>query len=324
MKTFFKIFLKVICLGYAFFGLSIFLAEASQSDTNVIESKIVLQTKTGEIHGTLTTPVKFDKIPVALIIAGSGPTDRDGNNSMMKNNSLKLLSEGLIANGIASLRYDKRAIAESAAAGPSEANLRFEDYINDAKDWIELLRKDKRFSSVIVIGHSEGSLIGMVAAVSADKYVSIAGAGQSADKILKIQLSAQPKFVQDQSLPVIDSLKNGLLVSHVTPILASLFRPSIQPYLISWFKYDPQEEIKKLSIPILILQGTSDIQISSEDAQLLHSANSKSKLVFIENMNHIFKLVEGNREMNIKTYNNPDLPIADKLVRVIADFILKK
>jgi len=242
---------------------------------------------------------------------------------VMKNNSLKMLSVELLKNGIATLRYDKRGIAESSAAGKSEIDLRFEDYVNDAKEWINLLKQDKRFSKIIVIGHSEGSLIGMIAGTTADKYVSIAGAGQSADKILKEQLSAQPKIVTDIAFPIIDSLTKGVEVANVDPMLASLFRASVQPYIISWFKYDPQTEIKKLTIPVLILQGTNDIQVSVEDAKRLSNADTKAHLVLIKNMNHIFKIVEGDRQANLKTYSDPSLPIADELVKSITDFILK-
>ncbi|WP_176699268.1 alpha/beta hydrolase [Flavobacterium crassostreae] len=292
-------------------------------DTISIESKIILQTKTGEIYGTLTTPEKFDKIPVALIIAGSGPTDRDGNNPMMKNNSLKILASELSKNGIATLRYDKRGIAESKGAGKSESDLRFDDYVNDAKEWIQLLKKDKRFSIVIVIGHSEGSLIGMIAGTSVDKFISIAGAGQSADKIIKEQLSSQPKVVQDLSFPIIDSLKSGKTIDNVPPMLNSLFRPTVQPYMISWFKYDPQNEIKKLFIPTLVLQGTNDIQVSIEDAKRLSNANPKAELVLINNMNHIFRIIDGDKQANIATYNKGDLPISNELVKSITTFILK-
>jgi pimeloyl-ACP methyl ester carboxylesterase len=296
---------------------------STNSDTTFVETKITLQTKTGEIFGTLTTPEKFAKIPVALIIAGSGPTDRDGNNPMMKNNSLKILASELSRNGIATLRYDKRGIAESKSAGKNEAEIRFDDLVNDAKEWIQLLKQDKRFSKVIVIGHSEGSLIGMLAGTNANKFISIAGAGQSADKILKEQLSSQPKEVQDLSFPMIDSLKNGKTIDNVPPMLNSLFRPTVQPYIISWFKYDPQNEIEKLAIPSLILQGTNDIQVSVEDAKRLSNANQKAELVLINDMNHILRIIEGDRQANIATYSKGDLPIASELVKSITTFIHK-
>lgn len=295
----------------------------AKSDTTFIETKITLQTKTGEIFGTLTTPEKFDKIPVVLIIAGSGPTDRDGNNPMMKNNSLKILASELSKNHIASLRYDKRGIAESQSAGKNEEEFRFDDLVNDAKEWIHLLKQDNRFSKIIVIGHSEGSLIGMLAGTNADKFISIAGTGQSADKILKEQLSFQPKEVQDLSFPLIDSLKNGKTIDNVPPMLNSLFRPTVQPYIISWFKYDPQNEIKKLLIPTLILQGTNDIQVSIEDAKRLSNANQKAELVLIKDMNHILRIIEGDLKANVATYSKADLPIANELVISITDFILK-
>ena len=291
-------------------------------DSTYTETKITLETKTGKIFGSLITPKKFKTCPVALIIAGSGPTDRDGNNPMMKNNSLKYLAIELANKGIATLRYDKRGIAESKAAGLKEEDLRFENYINDAKDWIDLLKKDKRFISVSVIGHSEGSLIGMIAAISANKYISIAGAGESADKILKTQLDKQPQSVKDLCFPIIDSLKKGKTVDNVNTMLYSLFRPSVQPYLISWFKVNPQIEIKKLTIPILIIQGTKDIQVTVEDAKKLNYANTKSKLVLIEKMNHIFKIIDGDDTANSMSYGDEKLPIADKLTQNISDFIL--
>ncbi|MEI7597412.1 MAG: alpha/beta hydrolase [Bacteroidota bacterium] len=292
-------------------------------DTTVIETQIILKTKSGDIFGTLTTPKKISNISVALIIAGSGPTDRNCNNPMMKCDAYKKLAYGLADNNIASLRYDKRGIAESKAAGKSEADLRFDDYVNDAKEWIQLLKQDKRFSNVIVIGHSEGSLIGMIASTNADKFISIAGAGQSADKIIKEQLSSQPKEVQDLSNPILDSLVKGKTVDNVNPMLNSLFRKSVQPYMISWFKYDPQIEIKKLNIPVLIIQGTNDVQVTVEDAKRLSKANLKSQLVLIDKMNHVFRTVDGDKKANVATYSNSKLPLADELVKDIANFILK-
>ncbi|MCG9792628.1 alpha/beta hydrolase [Flavobacterium algicola] len=296
---------------------------SENKDTNFMETQIILKTKSGDIFGTLTTPKSFSNISVALIIAGSGPTDRDCNNPMMKCDAYKKLAYGLSENNIASLRYDKRGIAESKAAGKSETDLRFDDYVNDAKEWIQLLKQDKRFSKVIVIGHSEGSLIGMIASTIADKFISIAGAGQSADKTIKEQLSTQPKEVQDLSYPILDSLVKGKTADNVNPVLNSLFRKSVQPYMISWFKYDPQIEIQKLNMPILIVQGTNDIQVTVEDAKRLSKANPKSQLVLIEKMNHIFRTVDGDKKANVATYNNSSLPLADGFIKNITSFILK-
>lgn len=284
---------------------------------------IVLETATGKIRGTITVPETTKSVPVVLIIAGSGPTDRDGNNMYMKNNSLKMLSEELLKNNIATLRYDKRGIAESQDAATEEKDMRFDDLVKDAESWIAMLKADKRFSKVIVAGHSEGSLIGMIVAknAGADGYISIAGAGRSADLILKEQLKPQPESITKICYPILDSLKKGRTVDSVPQMLYTLFRPSVQPYMISWFKYDPQTEIKKLAIPVLILQGTTDLQVSKEDAQLLFNANSKSEYHLIKGMNHILKEAEEDRTKNIATYSDPNLPIKKELVDDITGFI---
>ncbi|BFG69812.1 alpha/beta hydrolase [Sediminibacterium sp. KACHI17] len=273
--------------------------------------------------GTLLMPGASSKVPVVLIIAGSGPTDRNGNNPMMKNESLHMLAQGLAAKGIASVRFDKRGIAASASAGKKEADLRFDDYIQDAIAWIELLKKDSRFSKVIVAGHSEGSLIGMVAANGrADGFVSIAGAGKAADRILKDQLATQPAMVKDPSYRIIDSLVQGKTVTDVSPMLFSLFRPSVQPYMISWFQYDPIKEITKLNIPVLIVQGTHDLQITTADADALAVAKPNAKKVVIQKMNHVLKIVEGGQAENIASYSNPSLPVSEALVAEVVSFVL--
>ena len=296
-------------------------ASAHSFDSLYNEKPIVLHTATGDIFGTVTTPNNFSKGAVALLIAGSGPTDRDGNNPYAMNAGLLKLAHALADNNIASVRYDKRGVAKSTAAGKSEADLRFDDYVNDAKDWVTLLKKDPAYTSIVIIGHSEGSLIGMYAAGNANKYISIAGAGRSADLVLKEQLSKQPQTIQDMALPIIDSLKAGVTVADTDPMLASIFRPSVQPYLISWFVKDPQVEIKKLTIPILIIQGTNDIQVSVEDAKFLLAANPKAQLILVKNMNHIFRITEGDMNSNIATYNKASLPISDEMVNGIVHFI---
>lgn len=307
------------------FIISLFLINTliAQGSVNYNTQFVQLGINTGSLHGTLLIPnTPKEKVPVALIIAGSGPTDRDGNNAMMKNNSLKMLAEDLANNGIASLRYDKRGIGESKAALVSEANLSFEDLIQDAQQWVRILKENKKFSKIIIIGHSEGSLIGMNAAKNASGFISLAGAGKSAYLILKEQLGAQPKQIQDLCFPILDSLTAGKLVNNVNPMLNSLFRSSVQPYMISWFKHNPQEDLKKLSFPCLIIQGDNDLQISINDARLLAAANNKNKIIVIEKMNHVLKLVEGgDRAANVAAYSNPDLPISKELSENIVNYI---
>lgn len=285
----------------------------------------VLDTGTGTIYGSMLMPSQQGEVPVGLIIAGSGPTDRNGNSPVMKNNALKMLAEDLCKNNIATLRYDKRGIGQSQPAGLQESDLRFDNYVDDAVGWIHQLKTDKRFSKVIVIGHSEGSLIGMVASEKThpDAFISIAGAGESADKLLKKQLKNQPDSVQHYAFPVIDSLAAGKTVDNINPTYNALFRPSVQPYLISWFKYDPKEEISKLNIPVLIIQGSTDIQVDQDNAfELLYAAKNVD-LQIIEGMNHIMKKADPDRIKNMATYNNPDLPVMNELIQDIAQFIRK-
>ncbi len=257
------------------------------------ESEITLKTSSGgEIFGTLTMPEKTKKSTLVIIIAGSGPTDRDCNSPLgIKSNSYKMLAEGFAENGISTLRFDKRGIAKSRSALTSEMDIRFDTYINDVIDWVAFLKQDKRFKKIILLGHSEGSLIGMVAAQKAEvsKYISLAGSGSPIDKILKEQLKKQllPQQLIEESDKILDSLKAGKTVPKVNLLLLSIYRPSVQPYMISWLKYDPSEEIKKLKIPVLIIQGTTDIQVTVDEAKLLSAAKPDSKLMIIENMNHI-------------------------------------
>jgi len=290
------------------------------------EIALTLKTETGNIEGTLMFPSAKLPVPVVLIIAGSGPTDRNGNNPMMTNNSLKMLANELANNGIASLRYDKRGIAQSKSAGLKEDDLRFEMYINDAVEWINLLNKDINFSQIVVVGHSEGSLIGMVASQNpgVDQYISLEGAGQPADQVIREQLKSQPPVILTQSLPILDELVKGNTVGAVPPMLNSLFRPSVQPYMISWFKYDPQKEIAKLAKPVLIVQGTTDIQVSIDDANRMHAAKPDSKLVIIEGMNHVLKNADADQTKNLLIYRQPDLPLNSELGKVLSDFIHKK
>lgn len=284
---------------------------------------ITLETKTGEIKGTLLCPPAVKKMPVVLMIAGSGPTDRNGNNPMMTNNSLKMLAEGLFDKGIATVRFDKRGIADSKNAGLKEIDLRFENYVEDVEEWVELLKKDSRFSDIHLLGHSEGSLIGMIAAQKGNvtKFISIAGVGSPAGEILREQLKAQPPMVLQMASPFIEKMERGETVDDVPQMLQSLFRPSVQPYMISWLKYDPQKEIAKLNMPVLIVQGTTDIQVTVSEADKLANANKKATKQIIEGMNHILKAADIDRQKNLQTYSMPDLPLKEGLVDIIAAFI---
>jgi len=293
------------------------------SDTSYREFPLVLHRANASIYGTLTLPeTAARKLTVCLIISGSGPTDRNGNNPAMKNESLKLFTHALADSGIASLRYDKRGIGESVIPRMNESDLRFEDYVNDATAWVEELKKDKRFNRVVIAGHSEGSLIGMIASQkNVDGFISLAGTGIPAGQLIADQISLQAPALADEAKSVIDSLEAGKTVSDVNPVLSGLFRTSVQPYLISWFRYDPAVEIARLSIPVLIVQGEEDLQVHTEDANKLFAASKSGKEEIIPGMNHILKKVTGENADNMASYNDPNRPLHPGLMEPVVRFI---
>ena len=298
------------------------LCLASSSDTTFTESQRELKISSGTLYGTLTMPHKFTSGTVVLLISGSGPTDRNGNSPSMENNSLLQVAHGLANAGIASLRFDKRGIGASDNVATKEEDLRFDNLVADVTGWIDQLMSEKQFKKLVIAGHSEGSLVGMLAARDkAHQFISIAGAGEPAGEIIRKQLSPQPQQVKDIAYPILDSLNTGVTVSNTPPMLAVLFRASVQPYLISWFKYNPAAEIKKLKIPVLIIQGTTDIQVKEADAKKLAEAKPDAKLLIIPGMNHVLKIAVPDVSENLKTYNNPSLPLADGLLSGIIQFI---
>ncbi len=273
-----------------------------------------------EVQGTLLSPKGENQPPLAILIAGSGPTDRDGNQAQLKNNSLKYLAEGLAQKGIATFRYDKRVIAQINNATVQEEKMTFEDEVNDALLVVNHF-KDK-YKKIILIGHYEGSLIGLLVAqkVVVSKFVSISGAGNSSATLIEEQIGKNAPQLKEESQKIISQLRKGELVENISPYLAPVFRKSVQPYLISWFKYEPAKEIAKLQIPILIVQGTNDLQVEDKEVQLLKEAQPKAQLLLIEGMNHVLKKVK-TLEENQQSYLNPDLPIPGELVEGIASFI---
>ncbi|WP_413367908.1 alpha/beta fold hydrolase [Lysinibacillus sp. 3P01SB] len=280
----------------------------------------------GELAVALQWPAieSSTPVPVAIIIAGSGATNKDGNTIAGENNSLKMLAEGLAAQGVATIRYDKRGVGENAALIKKEEDLLFTSYAQDVESIVKAVKEDARFSEVHLIGHSEGSLVGMVAAASTevDSIVSIAGAGRPIEEVLLEQLSAQlPADLLQTSQSILTSLKKGELVADVPESLYSLFRPSVQPYMISWLQYNPADIIKSLDVPVLIVQGKNDLQVKVTDAEKLGAADPSAEVVYFDKMNHVLKEAPADQAGNLATYANPTLPLADGLVDHISSFI---
>ena len=275
------------------------------------------------LKGSLYTPLKNSKKEtLVILIAGSGPTDRDGNQKNIVNNSLKYLCEGLAQNDIAAFSYDKRMFAQISLGTLNEATLSFEDFINDAKAVFTYFKNQKKYNKIIIAGHSEGSLIGMIAANdNADAFISIAGPGRTIDAVVVEQIEKQAPFLKEEVLKNFEILKSGKTFELKNEMLASLFRPSVQPYMISWLKYNPQDEIKKLKIPTLLLNGNNDLQVSVGEAELLKKSKPDAELVIIDAMNHVFKEIKGDTSENMKSYNDPNLPISAQLLNTITRFI---
>jgi len=307
--------------------LFLLMPAVSQAQSfTVLQRPLTLDTAEGQLHGTLLLPKTDVPVPVVLLIAGSGPTDRNGNNPEGGNNdSLKLLAQNLAQNGIASVRYDKRGIAASRPATPDERDLSVDKYVQDAVGWSSKLRQDQRFSTLTLIGHSEGALIATLAApkAGADALVSIAGTGRPIDQVIKEQLrERQPAALLPQSLWTIDQLKAGERVPHVPDALQVLFRSSVQPYLISLFQQDPAGAFARLTMPALIVQGSHDMQVEVKDADALKAAKPDAQLVVIAGMNHVLRIVANEPKAQLASYNNPKLPLARELTSRLVDFVL--
>ena len=278
------------------------------------------------LHGSLLIPEGAPRVRSAvLFISGSGPTDRDGDSTMagVKPANMRLLAEALAAQGVASLRFDKRGIGASRAAAPAEKELRFQTYVDDAVAWARFLKSQPGVGCVVIAGHSEGSLIGMLAAqqVPVCGFISIAGAGRPIAVVMREQLAVQlPPATLAQVDAVLAELRAGREVPGV-PQTDPLFRPSVQPYLISWLPLDPAAEIGKVKAPVLILQGDRDLQVALTDAQALAAARPDAKLSILPGVNHVMKAAPADRAGNLATYADPSLPVDPQLVAQVFAFV---
>lgn len=291
----------------------------------VLQRPVSLDTGHGELYGSMLLPKSAQPVPVVLIISGSGPTDRDGNNpDGGRNDSLKRLAWVLAKHNIASVRYDKRGVAASLAATPDERNLTLDAYVADAVAWGKQLKADTRLGQLIVLGHSEGALIASLAAAQLDAagVISISGTARPVDQVLRQQLSYRlPPALMVRSNELLDSLKAGQVDNDMPPALQVIFRPSVQPYLITLFREDPAAAFARLKMPALIIQGSNDIQVSVDDARVLKAAKPDAQLTLIDGMNHVLRIVPNDLKRQLASYKDPQLPLAAELGRSIISFI---
>lgn len=250
--------------------------------------EVSIQLPNGQLSGSLSIPEKpsFDLV---IIVSGSGPTDRDGNSLYSNTFNLKILSDSLVRHGIATFRFDKRGIGKSIFPHLSEDAITIDTLVQDVVRWCEYHKNNKAVKGLYILGHSEGSLIGILTAQRSkiDGFVSVNGIGTSADQLLKKQLVNLPASLKSSAYQIVDSLKMGKHPKEVNLQLMALFRPSVQPYLISWFKYNPNEELKKVKCTCSVIQGKNDTQIGLDEAYKLVAGAKGCSLLLVDGMSHL-------------------------------------
>lgn len=275
------------------------------------------------VEGTLLLPNTIENPKLAIIIAGSGPTDRNGNQNFMQNNALKKLAESLSESGIATFRYDKR-IVKQIRMNNVDPNITFDDFVDDAIAVIDYFKTKASFSKIFVIGHSQGSLVGMLATKDrADGFISLAGAGQTIDGVITEQVGTMDPSLVEPTKKAFTQMKDGKIVSDYPPALTSIFRADLQPFIRNWMQYDPQVLLKDLNVPSLIINGTKDLQVSVDEAKRLKESSNTAELIIIDNMNHVLFEIEGGQLENSKSYNESFRAISETLVSSIRTFIEK-
>tara|TARA_R110000868_G_scaffold1389_22_gene10829 strand:+ start:2111 stop:3043 length:933 start_codon:yes stop_codon:yes gene_type:complete len=276
------------------------------------------------VDGTLLIPNDIEKPNLVIIIGGSGPTDRNGNQNFLKNNSLKKLAEDLSNNEIATFRYDKR-IVKQLKLGAIDKNILFDDFVTDAISVIDYFIKSGRFGKLYVLGHSQGSLVGMLAAKNkADGFISIAGVGQPIDAIVIEQIEKTYPVFSNDAKRIFNLLRKGRKTNDYPVELAAIFNKDIQSFMMNWMQYNPQQEINQLQMPILLINGTKDLQVEPKEANLLNEAAPNSTVKLIDKMNHVLVPVEGDNIENSKSYNEAFRKISPELIEYITNFIKTK
>jgi len=284
------------------------------------ESKI----RVGAIDAVLTVPENVEKPPVALLIAGSGSTDHDGNGPKAKPATLKKLSEGLVAQNIATLRYDKRGAGCWKKEFGNPADFRFKDYVDDAASLVDYLRGSSKFSKVAVIGHSEGGLVAILTArrVPVDRLVLLATAARKQGDLLKAQLEKQlPPEKLEPIAKAIDAIMAGQIVD--PPPAGLAIAPVMQPSIASAFTEDPIDPLEKIDVPTLIIAGGRDRQLARLDFLALTTADFAAKQLWLPEMNHVLVDVSDEAD-DVASYNQPERPLDPTLIETVATFINEK
>jgi alpha-beta hydrolase superfamily lysophospholipase len=277
----------------------------------------------GGLHGTITRSADHTRGPAVLIIAGSGPTDRNGNGPGLATDCYKLLASGLAADGILSLRYDKRGIGESRALATRESDVLFDHFVTDAVAALQSLTTRPGVSSVVIAGHSEGGIIALAAAARSPVagIALLAAPGRGYLTLMRSQLKGRlPPDLDASATAILDALESGQRVADISPPLMPLFRPSVQPFLISAGRHDPAAMLAQLTTPVLVVHAGRDLQIAAEDFAALRTARSDLRILELPEANHILKASPADRDGNIALYRNPAAPLDPALMPALVAF----
>jgi pimeloyl-ACP methyl ester carboxylesterase len=280
------------------------------------------QIRVGNLDAVLTIPPDVERPPVALLIAGSGSTDHDGNGPQAKPATLKKLAEQLAERKIATLRYDKRGAGGWKPEFGKPEDFRFKDYVDDAVSLVNYLRGSGKFGRVVVIGHSEGGLVAILAArqVQIDRLVLLVTAARRQGDLLKAQLERRqiPPEVLGPVLKAIDSIMDGQIVD--PPPRGLSVAPSMQPGLASAFTIDPIDPLKSIEKPTLIVGGGRDLQVARLDFAALSAASPLAKTLWVPEMNHILVDVTDDSD-NLAAYNQTDRALDATMLDAVATFV---
>ena len=285
----------------------------------------------GSLAGTYEAPASGDGSgPVAVIIPGSGPTDRDGNSALgLKAQPYKLLAEALAGRGIASVRIDKRGMFGSRGAVADANAATIEDYAADARAWAQFAAKRANAKCAWLIGHSEGGLVALQAAQDSTGIcgvILVSAAGRPIGEVMRAQFKANPANgpILPAALAMLDAIEAGKTVDPATlpAPLPTIFPAGVQQYLVRMARLDPAKLDATARVPMVMVQGDNDMQVSVEDAKLLAAAQPKARLVILPGVNHILKVVPaGDRAANFASYADATLPIAPGVVDAVAGAI---
>ena len=301
-----------------YIALAIIILTLKLNAQNYSESNISIN---DNIYGSIVDPKSRSNSSLVIFIGGSGPIDRDGNQSFMKCDMFKKLAYSLSKKGISSFRYDKRVVTQ-IRKGKLDKKITFDDFVSDAIAIIDFF--ESKYNSIVIAGHSQGSLVGLLSIKEGvSGFISLSGAGRTIDMVIEDQISKTAPMLLEDTKKIFKILRSGKITEDFPLPLYSLFNIEIQPFMISWMQYDPKKIIAKIPIPSLIINGDNDLQVNEKEAKLLYNSAQNSEILIVKNMNHVLVEIEGDELKNVKSYNNPDLKISELVIEKMVEFIEK-